>query len=110
MRKACYNSKQNTASSRSIHSKQFLYKKNFKQSNFIHLFCEACNGVKLVHRRHVSKRALITSWIQNCPFHSQTFTYQHNLRIFYAHEVSCNTYKAKQNEETNFHFGGHEVL
>ena len=36
--------------------------------------------------------------------------YQHNLRIFYAHEVSCNTNKAKQNEETNFHFGGHEVL
>jgi len=32
----------------SIHSKQFLYKQNFKQSNFIHLFFEACNGVKLL--------------------------------------------------------------
>ena len=36
----------------SIHSKQFLYKQNYKQFNFIHLFCEACNGAKLslLHR------------------------------------------------------------
>ena len=36
----------------SIHSKQFLYKQNLKQFNFIHLFCEACNGAKvsLLHR------------------------------------------------------------
>ena len=35
-----------------IHSKQFLYKQNLKQFNFIHLFCEACNGAKLslLHR------------------------------------------------------------
>ena len=45
-------------------------------------------------RKHVSKRALITSWIQNCPFHCETFTYQHNLRIFYTDKVSCNTNKA----------------
>ena len=46
--KACYSGKQNTASS--IHPKQFLYKQNFKRSNFIHLFCKTCNGVKLFHR------------------------------------------------------------
>ena len=36
----------------SIHSKQFLYKPNLKQFNFIHLFCEACNSAKksLLHR------------------------------------------------------------
>ena len=32
----------------SINSKPFLYKQNYKQSNFIHLFCEAFNGVKLL--------------------------------------------------------------
>ena len=25
-------------------TQQFLYKQNYKQANFIHLFCEACNG------------------------------------------------------------------
>ena len=36
----------------SIHSKKSLYKQNLKQFNFIHLFCEACNGAKLslLHR------------------------------------------------------------
>ena len=44
--KACYSGKQNAAIS--IHPKQFVYKQNLKQSNFIHLFCDACNGVKLL--------------------------------------------------------------
>ena len=41
-----------TQQSGSVHSKQFLYKQNLKQFNFIHLFCEACNGAKvsLLHR------------------------------------------------------------
>ena len=36
----------------SIHLKQFLCKRNLKQFNFTHLFCEACNGAKLslLHR------------------------------------------------------------
>ena len=84
---------------------QFLYKQNLKQYNFIHLFCEACNGAKqsLLHpiddrRKQVFKWALITSGIQKCPFH-----------CCYADKMSCNINKAKQNEETNFQFGAHEL-
>ena len=46
----------------------------------------------------VSKRALITSWIQHCPFDCENFTYQHNLRRFYADKVSCNTIKATRSK------------
>ena len=52
--------------------------------------CETTSSMD-ERRKQVSKRALITSWIQNCPFHCETFTYQHNLRIFYTDKVSCNT-------------------
>ena len=33
-------------------------------------------------RKQVSKRALITSWIQNSPFHCEHVTYPQNLRCF----------------------------
>ena len=33
-------------------------------------------------RKQVFKRALITSWIQNCSFHCEHVTYQQNLRCF----------------------------
>ena len=90
----------------SIHSKQFLYKQNLKQFNFIHLFCEACERretKRLVssiddRRKQVSKWALITSWIQNCPFHCQNVTYQYNLRCCYADKVSCNINKATRSK------------
>ena len=52
-------------------------------------------------RQQVSKRALITSWIQNFSFHCENFTYQHNLRCFYADKVSCNTNKANSGKTKN---------
>ena len=49
-------------------------------------------------RKQVSKWALITSWIQNCPFHCQNVTYQYNLRCCYADKVSCNINKATRSK------------
>ena len=55
-------------------------------------------------RKHVSKRVLITSRIRNCPFHCETFTYQHNLGIFYADKVSCNANKATRSKTNKLTF------
>ena len=88
----------------SIHSKQFLYKQNLKQFNFIHLFCEACE-------RRETKR--LTSSIDDktsvqmssnnflnpkLSFHCQNVTYQYNLRCCYADKVSCNINKATRSK------------
>ena len=107
MGKAYYNCKKNTASS--IHSKQFLYKQNFKQSNFYSPVLRSLQRRETTWSidewsKQVSKQALITSWIQNCPFHCENFTCQHNLRCFYADKVSCNTNKATRSKTKKLTF------
>ena len=84
------------------HSKQFLYKQNLR--NLILFTCllslQPLETVSSIDesRKPVSKRALITSWIQNSPFHYENFTYQHNLRCFYTDKVTCNTNKATRSK------------
>ena len=46
----------------------------------------------------MSKRALITYWIQNPPFHYGNVTYQHNLYCSYTDKVTCNTNKATRSK------------
>ena len=66
----------------SIHPKQFLYKQNFKQSNFIHLFCEACSGVKLPRAmKDVNKCPNeLTQSLETPPL--RKLKYQENLHCF----------------------------
>ena len=104
------NSKQNKATS--IHSEQILYKQNFKQSNFIYLFCKAYKNMKLLHQSMMmmSKWALTTSWIS---FPLQKLNVPPKYVVFYSDKVTSYTYingDLKQSEEITFQFGSHEVL
>ena len=57
----------------SVHSKQFLYKQNLKQFNFIYLFCEACNGAKVssLHRSMID--------VNKCPNNNNSL----NPKLFF---------------------------
>ena len=60
-------------------------------SRSLHRKLETASSAIDDRREQVSKRALITSGIQNCPFHCENFTYQHNFYCFFSDKVSCNT-------------------
>ena len=53
----------------------------------------------------MSKWALITSWIQNSPFHRVNLTNQQNLRSFFnADKVTCDTKKANRSKPKKLTF------
>ena len=77
MGKVYYNSKQNTTTwFDSLITNKTL-------SNLILLTCFAKQWHETTSSiDDICKQALITSWIQNCPFYCENFTYQHIYAVF----------------------------
>lgn len=83
-------------------SKQFFYKQNFKQAYFIHVFCKACNRVKLFHRsnKDVNKTSVQTSSDNllnpKLSFPPRKLNVPTKFMLFLCLKVTCGTNKVTQ--------------